>query len=206
MITLLLMCWNFFKTGLFAVGGGLATIPFLYEMSDKFPDWFSHSDILNMLAISESTPGAIGINMSTYSGYTVMSKLAGNTWAGLGGGICSTLSLALPSIIVILIIAKILDKFRDNRFVNGAFYILRPTSTALIASAGMGVFFAVFFDVDDISFSIFSHLGDFFTHVNWQMLILFAVLMVLMNIKALKKIHPIAFIAFSALIGIIFRF
>ena len=206
MITLLLLCWNFFKTGLFAVGGGLATIPFLYEMSDRYPEWFSHADILNMLAISESTPGAIGINMSTYSGYNVMSSLFGNWAAGLGGGIAATLSLALPSIIIILIVAKLLDRFKNNMFVNGAFYALRPASTALIASAGLGVFFAVFFDVEDITFSMFAHLGEVFTHVNWQMLILFVILLVLMNLKPLKKIHPIAFIAFSALIGIIFRF
>lgn len=206
MITLLLLCWNFIKTGLFAVGGGLATIPFLYEMSDKYPTWFSHSDILNMLAISESTPGAIGINMATYSGYSVMHNLTGSFWPALGGGIAATISLALPSIIVILIVAKILDKFRNNRFVKGAFYVLRPASTALIASAALGVILAVFFDVEEVSFAMFGHLSQVFTHINWQMVILFVVIFVLMRLKPLKKIHPIAFIAFSALIGIIFKF
>lgn len=206
MITLLLLCWSFIKTGLFAVGGGLATIPFLYEMSNLHPEWFSHADILNMLAISESTPGAIGINMSTYSGYTVIHNLTGSFWASLGGGILATFSLALPSIVVILIVARILDKFRDNRFVKGAFYVLRPASTALIASAGLGVLLAVFFDVEEITFQTLGHLGDVFTHVNWKEIILFAVILVLMNLKPLKKIHPIAFIAFSALIGIIFKF
>lgn len=205
MMTLLLLCWNFFKTGLFAVGGGLATLPFLYEMSDNYPEWFSHHDILNMLAISESTPGAIGINMSTYSGYTVMDNLTGNTFAAVCGGIVTTISLALPSIIIILIVARVLDKFRSNRFVNGAFHILRPTSTAMIASAGFSVVMAVFFDIEEISFDIFSHLSDVFTHVNWEMLVLFAVIFVLMRIKPLKKLHPIFFIAFSALIGIVLK-
>lgn len=206
MITLLILCWSFIKTGLFAVGGGLATIPFLYEMSDIHPEWFSHADILNMLAISESTPGPIGVNMATYSGYSVMHSLTGNFFASFGGGIAATLSLALPSVVVILIVAKILDKFRNNRFVTGAFYVLRPASTALIASAGLGVIFAVFFDVEDISFATFGKLGEGFTHVNWQMLILFAVIFVLMRLKPFKKVHPIAFIAFSALVGIIFKF
>lgn len=206
MTTLLLLCWSFIKTGMFAVGGGLATIPFLYEMSNLHPEWFSHADILNMLAISESTPGAIGINMATYSGYTVMHNLTGNFWAALGGGILATVSLALPSIVVILIVARILDKFRKNRFVKGAFYVLRPASTALIASAGLSVLLAVFFDVEEITFATFGHLGEVFTHVNWKEIILFAAILVLMNIKPLKKIHPIAFIAFSALIGIAFRF
>lgn len=206
MITLLVLCWSFIKTGLFAVGGGLATIPFLYEMSNLHPEWFSHADILNMLAISESTPGAIGINMATYSGYTVMHNLTGNFFASFGGGVATTLSLALPSVVVILIVAKILDKFRKNRFITGAFYVLRPASTALIASAGLGVIFAVFFDVEDMSFATFGKLGEVFTHVNWQMMILFAVIFVLMRLKPFKKVHPIAFIALSAIVGIVFKF
>ena len=92
--------YEFFKTGLFSVGGGLATLPFLYEMSDK-TGWFSHADIADMIAISESTPGAIGINMSTYAGFKT---------AGIPGGILATLSLAAPSVIIILIIAKFLKE------------------------------------------------------------------------------------------------
>ena len=101
---------EFFKTGLFSVGGGLATLPFLYEMSDK-TGWFSHADIADMIAISESTPGAIGINMSTYAGYKT---------AGIPGG-------------------KFLNKFRDNPHVEGAFYGLRPASIAMITAAGLNV-------------------------------------------------------------------
>ena len=97
-MTLLRLMFEFFKTGLFAVGGGLATLPFLYEISDK-TGWFSHADIADMIAISESTPGAIGINMSTYAGFKT---------AGVPGGILATLSLAAPSLIIILIIAKFL--------------------------------------------------------------------------------------------------
>lgn len=65
---LLRLMYEFCKTGLFAVGGGLATLPFLYEMAEK-TGWFTNQDILNLVAISESTPGAIGINMSTYVGF-----------------------------------------------------------------------------------------------------------------------------------------
>lgn len=195
MTVILQLCWAFFKAGLFAVGGGLATIPFLYEMSDQF-GWFSHEDILNMLAISESTPGAIGLNMSTYAGY--------NT-AGIPGGILATFSLMLPSIIVILIIAGLLARFRENRFVNGAFYVLRPTSTALIAAAAFNVCLAVFFDVEKLTFDMFPKIGQYFTHINWVSLAIFAVIMVLTNLKKLKKIHPIAFIALSAVLGIILK-
>ena len=96
-MTILTLMFEFFKTGLFSIGGGLATLPFLYEMSTNHPDWFTHSDIADMIAISESTPGPIGINMSTYAGYSV---------AGIPGGILASLALALPSIIITLIIAR----------------------------------------------------------------------------------------------------
>ena len=202
-MTILLMCWSFFKAGLFAVGGGLATIPFLYEMSDTF-GWFSHQDILNMLAIAESTPGAIGINMATYSGFNIGKDLGGIAGA-IGSGILATLSLALPSVIVILIIARVLDKFRSNRFVNGAFYVLRPASTALIGAAALGVVTAVFFDVEKLSFDAIIHPLLYFTHFNWKMGILFVVIFVLMKIKPLSKLHPICFIALAAAAGIVFK-
>lgn len=192
---ILLVCWNFFKTGLFAIGGGLATIPFIYEMSDTY-GWFTHHDILNMLAISESTPGAIGINMSTYVGYTV---------GGVIGGILATLSLTLPSIIIILIVARVLDKFRNNRFVNGAFYVLRPSSTALIAAAGLNVLLTVFFDVEELTIAMFTRLGEVFTHINVIEIIIFIIVFVLMNLKPLKKIHPIFFIAVCAVLGIVLK-
>lgn len=195
MMTILKLCFQFFKTGLFAIGGGLATIPFLYEMSDLM-GWFTHEDILNMLAISESTPGAIGINMATYCGFTT---------AGIAGGILATLSLCAPSIIIILIIARLLKNFRENRFVDGAFKFLRPASTALIAAAGLNVLLVVFFDVEEVTFSMINKLKEVFTHVNWIAIGLFIIFLVLMNLKPLKKIHPIFFIAAAAVLGIVFR-
>ena len=128
MMTLLRLMFEFAKTGLFSVGGGLATLPFLYEMSDA-TGWFTHADIADMIAISESTPGAIGINMSTYAGYTT---------AGVPGGILASLALGTPSVIIILIIARFLKSFRDNPLVEGAFYGLRPASIAMITAADHG--------------------------------------------------------------------
>ena len=129
MNTLLSLMAEFFKTGLFSVGGGLATLPFLYEMSNT-TGWFSHADIADMIAVSESTPGAIGINMSTYAGFTT---------AGVVGGILASIGLALPSFVIILIIARFLNKFRGNQLVEGAFYGLRPASIAMITAAGLNV-------------------------------------------------------------------
>ena len=192
-MNLLFMMWQFFKTGLFAFGGGLATIPFLYEMSD-LTGWFTHQDILDMLAVSESTPGPIGVNMATFTGYKCF---------GVGGGILATLSLILPSFIVIMIIARLLDRFQENRFVQGGFAVLRPASVALISAAGFNIILAVFFDVEKIYFNMFGRLGEIFTHVNIVPIIIFAVM--LAGMRIFKKVHPIVFIAVCAALGIILK-
>ena len=120
---------EFFKTGLFAVGGGLATLPFLYEISER-TGWYTAHDLADMIAVSEATPGPIGVNMATYVGFKTL---------GIFGGIVSTLGLICPSLIIIIIISKVLEKFRDSVTVNRIFYALRPASTALIAAAGAAV-------------------------------------------------------------------
>ena len=132
---LLLAFYEFFKTGLFALGGGLATIPFLTEMMNKY-HWFTADMLTDMIAVSESTPGAIGINMATYTGYHIN---------GVLGGIIATLGLVAPSIIVICIVAQFLKKFKDSELVKSVFYGIRPAVTALIASAGITIFIAALF-------------------------------------------------------------
>ena len=192
-MSLLIMCLEFMKTGLFAVGGGLATIPFLYEMAAHYT-WFTSRDVLTFIAIAESTPGPIGINMATYAGFMSF---------GVIGGILATLSLAFPSVVVILVIARILDKFRTNRFVLGGFRMLRPASTALIAAAGFQVLLTVIFDVEKITFGMLGELGKIFTHVNWIAILLLAALF--FAIRYLKKVHPIFFILISAGLGIVLK-
>ena len=179
---------RFFLTGLFSVGGGLATLPFLYEMSD-ITHWFSHADIADMIAVSESTPGAIGINMSTYSGYMT---------GGVGGGILATLGLAAPSVIIILIIAKFLDKFRGNQTVEKIFYGLRPASIAMITAAGINVVKVALLNLP--AFEESKKILDLFSFKA----IILAVLLFL-GMKKLK-LHPVIFIAIAAVVGIIFQF
>ena len=188
MMTILRLMYEFAKTGLFSVGGGLATLPFLYEMSDK-TGWFSHADIADMIAVSESTPGAIGINMSTYAGYIT---------SGIPGGILASLALAFPSFVIILIIAKFLEKFRDNKYVEGAFYGLRPASIAMITAAGLNVAKVAIFDLN--AFGLSGSIGDFFI---WKAVLLGILLFV--GLK-LTKWSPVIFIALSAVVGIIFKF
>ncbi len=191
-MTFLRLFWEFFKAGLFAVGGGMATLPFLYDISDK-TGWFTHAQLADMIAVSESTPGPIGINMATYVGFTT---------AGIPGALCATIGIITPSIIVILLISKALEKFRQNKYVDAAFYALRPCSVALIAAAGFLVLKITLFNVD--SFSMGDSIISFF---NWKAIALATVIFALTQcIEKTKKLHPIVFIAFSAVVGIVFSF
>ena len=190
---LLTLYFEFFKTGLFAVGGGMATLPFLYDMSARHPDWFTTAQLADMIAVSESTPGPIGVNMATYVGFRT---------AGVLGGLITTLGLVTPSVIIILLIARVLKQFRENKYVDAAFYGLRPCSVGLIAAAGLLVVKIALFDFD--AYALSGAISDLF---RVKALILTAVLLVLTRaVKATKKLHPIFFILGSALVGVIFSF
>ena len=178
---------EFFKTGLFAVGGGMATLPFLYDMSER-TGWFTAAQIADMLAVSESTPGPIGVNMATYVGYTT---------GGVLGAVVASIGLVLPSLIVIMIVAAFLKAFRENKYVNAAFYGLRPASTAMVASAGLTV----------LSVTMLNEGAEGLAMLNGKAIVLAAVLLVLTRwIKPTKKLHPIVFIAASAVIGVVLKF
>ena len=115
---------SFFKIGLLAIGGGLATVPFLYELGKK-TNWFTTQELTSMIAVSESTPGPIGINMATFTGIQV---------AGLFGGLVATLGLVLPAFLIILLLADFLKKQSENKWVKAAFSGLRPCVSVLIFS------------------------------------------------------------------------
>ncbi len=200
MTTLLRLYWEFFKTGLFAVGGGMATLPFLKDIGET-TGWYTYSDLMNMLAVSESTPGPIGINMATYVGFTV---------GGVPGAVIATIGEVTPSIIVILIVAAMLKKFRDSKYVQNAFYGLRPASTGLIGAACVSVMFEVLTCVriasaDGSLLNSFQLMGG--NLFNLRGLALAVVLLVLTNwVKPVKNWHPIVFIALSAVVGVVFGF
>ena len=184
--------WEFFKTGLFAVGGGMATLPFLYDISNK-TGWFTHAQLADMVAVSESTPGPIAFNMASYVGFVT---------GGVGGAVVATLGLIAPSILIVLIIAAFLKAFRDSKYVDGAFYGLRPASTALIASALVTVAKVAFFSSQN-----FGDLTAVLHGVEWKAVVLAAVLLLLTRyVPRVKSWHPIVFIGLSAAVGVIFRF
>lgn len=180
--------WEFLKIGLFAVGGGMATIPFLQELAYK-TGWYSQDFITDMIAISESTPGPIGINMATYVGCTV---------GGVPGGIVATLGVILPSIIIVVIVSRSLEKFRGSTLVGDMFYGLRPAVTGLIAAAGLNVA-----EVCMLHLDVFEKTGAILDIFDFQKLIYFV--LVFFAIKKFKK-HPIVYIAVSAVVGILLAF
>ncbi|MDE6588935.1 MAG: chromate transporter [Oscillospiraceae bacterium] len=192
---LLRLFFEFCRVGLFSVGGGLATIPFLTDLGQR-TGWFGPGDLANMIAISESTPGPMGVNMATYVGFHT---------AGVPGGVCATLGLIFPSIVIILVIAGFLQKFRQSKAVDGVFYGLRAASVALITASLLQVakIALMFHEVPYIACP-----GGEGVEVQlfyWPAIILAVVVFVLVKYSPLKKLHPICFIGLAALAGIIFR-
>lgn len=182
----LLLFFEFFKTGLFAVGGGLATLPFLINLTYKY-NWFDQSMLADMIAVSESTPGAMGINISTYAGFTS---------GGIVGSIIATLGLVTPSIIIIIIIAKFLEKFKTNKSVDSVFSCLRPASIGLIGVAAFEVVKIALLNINEYLIT-----NNLINLINLKGCTLFAILFYF--IIKYKK-HPIIYIGIAAVAGIIF--
>ena len=171
--------YEFFKIGLFSFGGGLSTIPFLYQLTVKFPLWITSIDVADMIAISQSTPGPMGVNMATYTGYNV---------AGILGGVIATLGLVTPSVIIVVLIAKFLKHFDQKWYVKDSFYGLRPVVLALICYAVSKI----------LILSLFNN-----NHLRITESIIFVSIFFLY--KKFNKIHPIIWIIIGAILGIILK-
>ena len=168
----LILFYEFFKIGLFAIGGGLVTVPFLFDLAEVYP-WFTAKDLADMIAISESTPGPLGVNMATYAGFKA---------AGVGGAIVATLGLVTPSVIIIMLISKLLNKFRDNIWVDSVLSGIRPAVIALILFAG--------WEVAKLAV------------IDWKTLVMFVLFWGAIHFY---KKSPIFYIVISAVIGIVFQ-
>lgn len=180
---------EFFKTGLFSIGGGLATIPFLKAMGQNL-GWFDEKLLGNMIAVGESTPGPIGVNMATYVGYTTGHSYGGFPGAVFGGFI-ATFGLILPSVLIILIVARLLLAFKQNTIVQRSFYAIRPAVVGMIASAAVMM----------IQSAVFTRGGNIIQAIDYKAAILFAVLLVFTN---KIKLHPIFYIIIAGVAGAIF--
>ena len=185
MSKLLDLFFSFFKIGLFAVGGGPATIPYLMDLTEA-KDWYTMKELTNMIAISESTPGPLGINMATYAGFTT---------AGVAGGIIATMGVVTQSVIVIIIIARFLNNFSENRYVKAAFSGIRPAVTALIAMAVYNLCKVSLFVETDAGLS-----------PAVKTIVLAIIAFFAMQNKKLKKLHPAYWLLAAAVIGVVFRF
>lgn len=188
MILYLTLYWEFFKIGLFAAGGGLATLPFLYQLSFK-TGWFTTAQIADMIAVSEITPGPLGVNMATFSGF--------NT-SGAAGGLIATLGLVTPSLIIMIIVAGIMYRFINNKYVQAAFTGLRAAVCALITIAVWEILKLALFNFP--LYDKTSNISDLPLEKN----IIFFILLVLLLRKT--KLHPAVFIFLSAVLGLFVKF
>ncbi|MBQ4087652.1 MAG: chromate transporter [Clostridia bacterium] len=179
--------FEFFKTGLFAIGGGLATIPFLNEIAVR-TGWFTPEFLGDMIAVAESTPGPIGVNVATYAGFTT---------AGFFGALLATFGLVLPSYIIILIVGTMLEKFRKNPIVDKAFYGIRPAVVGMIASVALGLIGSALANVD------FSSVKEFFLGIDWRCAVMFVAFLFATN--KWKKLHPIVFIVIAGALGALLK-
>ncbi len=180
----LILFYEFCKIGLFALGGGPATLPFLMDLADKY-DWYTKEQLADLVAVSQSTPGPLGINMATFAGYHA---------AGILGAILASLSLVFPSLVIIILVAKFLNNFNEKPVVKGIFYGIRPAVTGLIAVSVINLF----------EISLFDEVNGL-TKLNVPVAILTVVVFFLLQIKQLGKLHPGVWLLAGAAAGILFR-
>jgi chromate transporter len=185
---LLLLFVEFFKTGLFAVGGGLATVPFIRDMGATY-GWISEAEIANIIAIAESTPGPIGVNAATYVGFLVR---------GIPGAVLATLGLVTPSVIIIILVAGAIRKYSDSHMVQSLFRALRPAAIGLITAAGFSLLLT--------SLGVKANFTRLTFSADWYSLLklgIYGVFTFFAFWKKTAKIHPLFYILTGGAIGAI---
>ena len=181
---LLYLFFNFFKIGLFSVGGGYATLPFLFDLADNSDGWLTREAIGNMLAVAQFLPGPVGGNLTAYTGFR---------YAWVGGGYAAALGLAAPSIIVILLVARMLREFKESTLVKSLFAGFRPAAAGLLSAAALGA----------ISLSLWNAAAPvWYACIRWKETLLFALLFFL--IFKFKK-HPVVYIIAAGAVGVVLK-
>lgn len=180
--------FEFLKIGMFAIGGGFTAIPFIRQLAEKY-GWITEKQILDMIAISESTPGSMSVNSATF---------VGNKTVGILGGLIATAGVVTPSIIIILLIAHYFLKFCEAPTIKSMFSGIRPAVTGLIAAVGFEIARIVLLSIDKLKIT-----STISSVLNIKATILFGVVLFLM-IKYKK--HPIIYLLGLAIVGIIFKF
>ena len=192
--------WEYFKIGLFTIGGGYAMLPIVTQTVLKY-DWLAEQELINFIGVAESTPGPFAINLATFVGSS-----AGYAYGGLGvfgailGSIVATFAVVLPSLVIIIVVTLLFEKFKSSKYVQGALAGIRPVVVGLVLSAVVTVGAKVI--LPNLDFTAIDKEG--FSQFNWISLIIVAVFLPLSQIKIKKKkIHPIFLILASAVVGIV---
>ena len=195
----LTLFWEYFKIGLFTIGGGYAMLPMVQQVIEKY-GWLTRKELINFIGVSESTPGPFAINLATFVGINVGSQTSLGTFGGFLGAAVATFAVVLPSLIIIIIVTKLFQKFRTNKYVQGVLYGIRPVVVGLILSAVLSVGCAVI--LPNLNLTSINKEG--FSQFNWISLIIVAVFFPLSRIKIKKKkIHPILLILAAAAVGVV---
>ncbi|MDR1465968.1 MAG: chromate transporter [Oscillospiraceae bacterium] len=197
MDVLLWLCLEFFCTGLFAVGGGLATIPFLQRMGHKHPTWFTQAQLADTIAVSQCAPGPMGTNIAATVGYRVRQ---------LPGAVLSVLSLMVPTVVIDLVIAALFDKFRRAKRVREVLATLRPASAGLILAAALSLLLLSLSGGQEVP-SLRSPAGwrALAEMLDWRCLALYTGLLPFAFWKKLNKVHPLAYVAAGAVAGVLWK-
>ncbi len=184
---LVLLCMEFAKIGFFSLGGGYATLPFLYHMSEVY-GWFSPLELSRMLAISSITPGPVGLNVATFAGFKT---------AGIIGSLIATMSIMLPSFLMVVIISKMLKKFKDSPYLDSVMYALRPATAAMLGAVAFRLFKDAIIRNSDFSGVNLLNLQNYVDLKGF--LLLFILFLISLKIKK----DPLIFLAYGAIAGIL---
>lgn len=195
----LILFWEYFNIGLFTFGGGYAMLSMIMPMVEQH-GWMTNEELRNFIAISESTPGPFAINLATFVGVKVGATAGLGVFGSILGAVVATFAVVLPSLIIIILVTKLFDKFRSSKYVQGVLYGIRPVVVGLILSAFVTLCLQVVFPA--LKLKAIEQGG--FARFDWISLILVAAFIPLSQVKIKKKrIHPIILIVFSAILGII---
>jgi chromate transporter len=190
------LIYEFFFTGLFAVGGGYATIPFLYRMQARHPAWFSAQKLTEMIALAQCAPSAYGSNMASFVGFAV---------SGVPGAVASVLALMAPTIAVDLLAVRLMDRFSGSQKMENLMFCVRPASAGLIAAAALTVLTSTL--MRDTGFTLaqfsFGALKDLFA---WRNCLLYVLILPFLFWKRTKKTHPAVWICVGGIVGAVFGF
>lgn len=195
----LTLFWEYFKIGLFTIGGGYAMLPLVTQIVDKY-GWLTNAELLNFIGIAESTPGPFAINLATFIGVKVGGTAGLGVFGSILGAFVATFAVVLPSLVIIVIVTKLFNKFRSSKYVQGVLYGIKPVVVGLILSAALTVACQVVLPA--LSLKAIEKSG--FEQFNWISLILVCAFVPLSQIKIKKKkIHPIVLIVLSAVLGVL---